>query len=113
MLECLDSIYREYECVTLWRDASGRSCLRGTKGQTVPLLLCDSVSGLGQRVGEFCLDLEWITHTIKFLSEQQQKGQHNFPRQEDNQMESNYFSPLTPKFEMRMKINDGKNISKF
>lgn len=73
MLECLDSIYREYECATLWRDASGRSCLRGTEGQTAPLLLCDGVSGLGQRVGELCLDLEWITHTIKFLSEQQRK----------------------------------------
>lgn len=38
MLKCLDPIYREYECVTLWRDTSGRSCLR-TEGQTAPLLL--------------------------------------------------------------------------
>lgn len=73
MLECLDSIYREYECETLWRDASGRSCLRGTKGQTVPLLFCDRFSGLGQRMGEICLDLEWITHTIKFLSDKKKK----------------------------------------
>lgn len=42
--------------------------LRGIKGQAVPLLFCDRVSGLGQRVGGICLDLEWIKYTIKFLS---------------------------------------------
>lgn len=83
--------------------------MRGTKGQTVPLLFCDRFSGLGQRMGEICLDLEWITHTIKFLSDKKKKKKptnpkRNFPRQEDSQMESNYFSLPTSKFEMRKRM---------
>lgn len=47
------------------------------------------------------------------LKKQKTHDSTTFPQQEDSQMESNYFSPPTSKFEMRMGINDGKNICKF